>query len=60
MTDRIGQWATTPRSTRWHLIESEVADDVITRCGRRLHPSEVKPIRTHDTPDLLCRYCNRP
>lgn len=60
--DRIGWWATTPRSRKWHLIESEIGMDVVTRCGRRLRDVPLwqsqKDVRTHDTPLPLCVYCS--
>jgi hypothetical protein len=56
--DRIGQWAKRPTNTRWHLIESEMGLDVMTRCGRRLRWPEVRTIRAHDTDLRLCFYCD--
>ena len=41
-TDRIGQWCRRRRVDRvnqrdtWHLVESEIEDSVITRCGRQM------------------------
>jgi hypothetical protein len=57
--DHIGLWAKRPSWTRWHLIESEIGLDVVTHCGRRLRePTDMQPIRTHDTPLSLCFYCD--
>lgn len=41
VTDWIGQWVARVTNdgaylTRWHYVESVVADEPITRCGRRL------------------------
>jgi hypothetical protein len=36
MTVQIGQWAMRSRYRIGHLVESIVAGDAITRCGRRL------------------------
>jgi hypothetical protein len=35
MTAQIGQWIRR-RGQKWHLAESVVAGDVVTRCGRRM------------------------
>jgi hypothetical protein len=56
--DHIGWWAKRETNTRWHLIESEIGLDVVTRCGRRLRdPGVMEQIRTHDTDLPLCHYC---
>lgn len=55
--DHIGYWCHRPRNTRWHLVESEIGLDAVTRCGRRLRDPEFRQIRTHDTPEALCFYC---
>lgn len=34
-TIEIGEWVRRP-STKTHLVDSTVADDVLTRCGRRM------------------------
>ena len=37
MADKIGLWVRRERrATRWHRVESMIADDAITACGRRL------------------------
>lgn len=37
MSVTIGQWVRRSRSrAKWHVVESVIADDPITRCGRRL------------------------
>lgn len=37
---RIGQWVMRPdtwaNQTLWHKVESEIEQDVITHCGRRM------------------------
>lgn len=35
---RIGMYA--KRGSKWHLIESEIEDALITRCGRRMEPKD--------------------
>ena len=50
---------------RWHAVESVIADDAITRCGRRMadtRPGEGYPLVTDDSgirPGGLtaCRQC---
>jgi hypothetical protein len=37
MTPTIGHWVKRHRLTVAHLVESVVAGDAVTRCGRRLH-----------------------
>jgi hypothetical protein len=35
----IGDWVRRPRGSgrqKWHLVESVVAEDAVTRCGRRM------------------------
>ena len=63
----IGNWV---RRTgrKWHLVESIVADDVITRCGRRMSTriasgamevSDVMPLtRMIDQPQLCKGGCS--
>ena len=41
----IGDWVRRRRAgAKWHLIESVIAGDAVTRCGRRMKP------RTDDDP----------
>jgi hypothetical protein len=43
----IGQWIRRDTGrAKWHLVESIVADDAITRCGRRMEA------RTRSVPPL--------
>jgi hypothetical protein len=40
MSDVIGQWAARfigeLQRTRWHLVESEIAERLVTHCGRQM------------------------
>jgi hypothetical protein len=62
---RIGQFAIRYRNgvaeTTAHLVESIVADDAITRCGRRMRderPSGME-LRYQDVPAVrICRTCD--
>lgn len=67
----IGAWVarfrpdSTSRRTRWHLVESEVAERVVTRCGREMNlrqrGGELRPqSAVADAPvlgDDRCHYC---
>ena len=61
----IGQWVRRP-GRKWHLVESVVADDAVTHCGRRLR-NETGPLETSEVMPLtrmigqpqLCRQCDR-
>lgn len=70
----IGTWVArfaygaraTRRVTRWHLVESEIADRKVTRCGRELGDRDpnsglLSPERvglTAQPPEAdRCRYC---
>jgi hypothetical protein len=37
MNDQIGTWVKREQRETWHLVESLVAHDAITKCGRRMH-----------------------
>jgi hypothetical protein len=64
----IGGWVKR-RGQKWHLVDSLVAEDVITRCGRRmaihsalgdLQVSSVMPLtRMIDQPQLCKAGCDR-
>lgn len=73
---QIGQWvrrayegtALVANGPKWHLVESVVAGDAVTRCGRRLRDDPAKPFEVADTMPLtrmigqpqLCRAgCQR-
>lgn len=59
----VGQWVRR-QGQKWHLVESVVADDAVTRCGRRLR-NEVGPLDVSDVMPLtrmidqpqLCKLC---
>lgn len=62
----IGVWVRRERwGKKWHLVESVIADDAITRCGRRLTnekgPLEISPVmpltRMIGQPQL-CKQCD--
>ncbi len=36
MAERIGTWVKREKRHYWHLVESLVANDAVTACGRRL------------------------
>jgi len=61
----IGDWVRR-RSTKWHLVDSVVAGDAFTRCGRRmrkdglrLEVSDVMPLTRMIGQPQLCRQCDR-
>ncbi len=66
----IGEWAKRANARpegKWHLIESIIADSVITRCGRRmastsahgsLDISPVEPLTRAIGQPQLCRTCS--
>lgn len=67
MPPPIGTWVRrlAPRHTKWHLVESVVADDAVTHCGRRMR-DELSPFDTSTVMPLsrmigqpqLCRRCS--
>lgn len=71
MTDGlIGRWVrrVSKRADpppRWHLVESIVSDDAITKCGKRMEPrkgyGEGQPLEVHpDRPNtfVTCQRCD--
>ena len=63
----IGDWVRRPPRGKFHLVESVVAGDVITRCGRRMaddNPFEVRDVmpltRLIGQPQLCKAGCDRP
>jgi hypothetical protein len=66
---KIGDWIRR-RGGKWHLVESVVADDAITRCGRRmdrvtisggeLQVSDVMPLTRMIGQPQNCRRCDPP
>lgn len=63
----IGDWVRrVDRPSKWHLVESVVEGDAITRCGRRMRDhrefevSNVMPLtRMIDQPQLCKGGCDR-
>ncbi len=61
----IGQWVKRNEG-KWHLVESVVSDDAITRCGRRLHneggilqASEFEPLTRMIGQPQVCKRCGQ-
>lgn len=64
MTIAIGTWVRRKPRQKWHLIESVIANDAVTRCGRRLEDpfadtSEVEPLTRMIGQPQLCQACQR-
>ena len=62
MTELIGAWVTRVRVlvpvTMPHLVESVIADEPVTRCGRRLRTIEGTAFAyTFDEPERPCSIC---
>lgn len=57
---RIGLWlARHRRGSRRHLVESEVAGDVVTRCGRRMAEQDARGRGLHPFADHPnCETCS--
>jgi hypothetical protein len=63
---KIGDWVRR-RGGKWHKVESVVAGDAVTRCGRRMHEvsaysgrlqvSDVEPLTRMIGQPQLCRRC---
>lgn len=47
--------------TKFHLVESQIADRQITRCGRQLHPRDGYALvwDEYPQPGSRCLYCDR-
>lgn len=46
--------------TLWHLIESEVSDRLVMRCGREMHHKRDLPFEfSPAVPAGRCWYCDR-
>jgi hypothetical protein len=62
----VGRWIrrASRSSSRWHIVESKIADGYITRCGRRMQRNlassgaEVE-FHTEVPGEDACRYCWR-
>lgn len=48
---QIGSWVKRTR-TKWHLADSIVAGDVVTRCGRRMADKADAPFQVSDVMPL--------
>lgn len=65
MTDRIGKWTRRARGyTLWHFIESEIADRVVTTCGRQMRSfTQAGGLEYADEPHRLltpvCHNCRK-
>lgn len=60
MTVSVGSWVKNEPGQKWHIVESLVAGDAVTRCGRRLadpfaETADVEPLTTDQF--QLCRRC---
>lgn len=57
----IGAWVRRERNgtavTREHLCESLVADDAVTRCGRRMRDTPGTSLRYELVPERACVVC---
>lgn len=65
MTALIGSWtarfAGDRQVTLWHQVESQVADRLVTHCGRELHSKTAKGrlvIRELGEGDVVCLGCS--
>lgn len=66
MTLAIGSWVRRARLHKWHLVESVIAGDAVTRCGRRmdrgtgsgggLEVFEAMATRTNEV-GAMCKRC---
>lgn len=48
------------RLTLWHLVESEIADRKVTRCGKQMAAREgtvLAPLVAPPTADVTCFWC---
>jgi hypothetical protein len=62
VSDVIGSWVTRVRvlvpQTKAHYVESVIADEPVTRCGRRLRPIEGTAFAySFEEPVEPCRKC---
>ena len=66
----IGDWVRRRRAgAKWHVVESVIANDAVTHCGRRMRPraddhpiapldvSEVMPLTRMIGQPQLCQDC---
>lgn len=67
MTISIGDWVSRPGDRdRWHYVDSVVAEDVMTKCGKRMsvehHDGQLissPPFARTPIPADACRTCQR-
>lgn len=63
MPDTIGFWVARYRNdtrlTLFHLVESEIADRKITRCGRQLHHQDGTSLNVIAGPPSEGKECSR-
>lgn len=58
----VGRFAGDKRLTLWHLVESEIADRKVVRCGRQLREREgtvLAPVISPLTEGEACYACRR-
>ena len=56
MTVYVGYWAR--RIGPWHLVESEIADRIVTRCGREMQTKTSRGELTFtNDPSPRCKQC---
>ena len=57
--ERIGTWVKREQRQFWHFVESFVADDAVTKCGRRLanEPNSRGGLTFSDQPGPVCKGC---
>lgn len=49
------------RLTKWHLVESEIADRKVTKCGRQMGErtgTVLAPLVAPPTSDVACKACS--
>jgi hypothetical protein len=61
----VGNWVRSFTGKKWHLVESTINDEAITKCGRRWPKRQVDvreemPLTRMIGQPQLCRYCDRP
>lgn len=62
----VGNWVRRKEGrSKWHRVESDIASEAITRCGRRMDPglygglevSDVEPLTRMIGQPQICRGC---
>jgi hypothetical protein len=57
----IARFADTRQLSKWHLVESLIADRKVTHCGRQMGDrpgTSLAPVVTPPSPDVTCKRCN--